>query len=100
MRALEARQSRDAFELCFGLAANQNCEEEPLLPRGCHTILLHRKVSILMAILLRRNGGVWLPALRKKFVQEYELRDLLLKTPELVEVLDGSKLVLTKEAGL
>ena len=53
-----------------------------------------------MAILIRRNGKAWLPATRKKFDQEYELRDLLLKTPELIEVLDGTKLLLTKEAGL
>ena len=53
-----------------------------------------------MAILMRTNGGAWLPAIRKKFDQEYELRDLLLRTPELIEVIDGSKLVLTKEAGL
>ena len=53
-----------------------------------------------MAILIRRDGNTWSPATRKQFDQEYQLRDLLLKTPELVEVLDGSKLVLTKEAGL
>ncbi len=53
-----------------------------------------------MAILVRKNDQVWLQAHRKPFAQEHELRDLLLKTPALIEVLDGKKLILTKEAGL
>lgn len=53
-----------------------------------------------MAILVRKGENSWQQANRKPFAQEHELRDLLLKTPELIEVLDGKRLLLTKEAGL
>lgn len=53
-----------------------------------------------MAILVRSGESAWVKAEPKFYTNEKHLQELLLKSPELVETLDGSKLLLTDEVGL
>lgn len=53
-----------------------------------------------MAVLVRSGEARWVEAEQKAFLKERHLQDLLLRSPELVETKDRSRLLLTDEASL